>query len=416
MRREALTRRDLLRAGGACLALAAAPGLALGSGGGRPGKGRRVVVVGAGAFGGWTALHLLRSGARVTLIDAWGAGNSRASSGGETRVIRATYGPDRIYVGMVARALVLWREHERRRGDRLLRTTGAIWMAGDDDAYERAALPLVREAGLPADRLETAEAVRRWPQVDFGGVRWVIHEKEAGYLLARRACVSVLEAFVAEGGTYRGARVEPGEIAGGLMREVRTSDGGRHAADRFVFACGPWLGRLFPEVPGLSIVPTRQEVYFFGPPAGDGRFRDDRLPVWIDNGPRLFYGIPGNEERGFKIADDARGPEFDPTTGDRVVTSEGVRAARAYLAFRFPALKDAPLLESRVCQYENSADGRFIIDRHPAAENVLLAGGGSGHGFKHGPAVGEMAAGIVLGTRAPEPFFALARFGASDRV
>ncbi|MGH9798315.1 MAG: FAD-dependent oxidoreductase, partial [Candidatus Polarisedimenticolia bacterium] len=284
-------------------------------------------------------------------------------------------------------------------------------------AYERAALPLIREAGLPVERLETGEAARRWPQVNFDGVRWVIHEKEAGYLLARRACASVLEAFVAEGGSYRAARVEPGGIAGGLLREVRSSDGGRFAADRFVFACGPWLGRLFPDLRGLSILPTRQEVYFFGPPAGDARFGDDRLPVWIDNGPRLFYGIPGNEERGFKIADDARGPEFDPTGGDRAATPAGVRAARDYLAFRFPALKDAPLLEARVCQYENSPDGRFIIDRHPQAENVVLAGGGSGHGFKHGPAVGEMAAGIVLGTRAPDPFFALARFGpASDRV
>jgi glycine/D-amino acid oxidase-like deaminating enzyme len=104
---------------------------------------RHVLVVGAGAFGGWTAGSLLRLGARVTLVDAWGPGNSRASSGGETRVIRATYGPDRPYVTMVARAFQLWREHEQRWQRRLLYPVGVLWMVGGDDAYERASLPLM---------------------------------------------------------------------------------------------------------------------------------------------------------------------------------------------------------------------------------------------------------------------------------
>ena len=107
-----------------------------------------MAVVGAGAFGGWTALYLLRRGARVTLLDAWGPGNSRASSGGETRIIRATYGPDRVYVQLVARALELWREHDQRWKTRLYRHTGFIRMPGQDDSYERQALPLLREAGL----------------------------------------------------------------------------------------------------------------------------------------------------------------------------------------------------------------------------------------------------------------------------
>jgi len=151
-------------------------------------------------------------------------------------------------------------------------------------------------------------------------------------------------------------------------------------------------------------------VFFFGTPPGDPTFTEDRLPVWIDNGARIFYGIPGSDWRGFKVADDTHGPEFDPTAGERVPTSKGLRAARDYLAFRFPGLKDAPLLEARVCQYENSPDSRFIIDRHPQARNSFFAGGGSGHGFKHGPAVGERVADLVLGTGRPDPFFALSRF------
>jgi glycine/D-amino acid oxidase-like deaminating enzyme len=158
------------------------------------------------------------------------------------------------------------------------------------------------------------------------------------------------------------------------------------------------------------IKPTRQEVFFFGPPAGDARFSEENMPVWLDMATKRFYGIPGNQWRGFKIACDIRGPEFDPTSGERTVSDEGLRAAREYVDFRFPGMKGAPLVESRVCQYEQSPDEHFIIDRHPHARNVWVAGGGSGHGYKHGPAVGEMVSELLLSQKPPEPAFALSRF------
>jgi glycine/D-amino acid oxidase-like deaminating enzyme len=377
----------------------------------RPGTAKpTVVVVGAGAFGGWTALYLLRRGARVTLLDAWGPGNSRASSGGETRVIRGTYGPDRVYTRLVARALELWRENESRWGRRLYHRTGALWMVGRRDAsYEDAALPILRDAGLAFERLTAAEAARRFPQISFERVEWAILEKDAGYLTARRACEAVLDGFVAEGGEYRQLSASPAAIEGGRMTALSLSNGGRLQADAYVFACGPWLPKIFPEELGDLIRPTRQEVFFFGTPPGDGRFSEEEMPAWIDHGERIFYGIPGNQWRGFKVADDTRGAPFDPTSGERVVSAEGLEAARGYLAFRFPGLKGSPLLESRVCQYENSATQNFIADRHPKAQNVWLVGGGSGHGFKHGPALGELVAGNVLGDRPIEPVFSLAR-------
>jgi glycine/D-amino acid oxidase-like deaminating enzyme len=378
----------------------------------RGARGPRIAVVGAGAFGGWTALSLLRRGARVTLLDAWGPGNSRASSGGETRVIRATYGPDRVYVQMVARALRLWRENEKSWGRRLYRRTGVLWMAGKDDRFERASLPLLREAGLSFEELTSADAAKRYPQINFERIEWAIFEKEAGYLTARLACEAVLEGFLAEGGEYRQVSVTPSGIEGGELAGLTLSDGTKVIADAYVFACGPWLGKLFPEAIGNLIRPTRQEVFFFGTPAGDSQFSEEALPVWIDNGKPLFYGIPGNQWRGFKLADDARGALFDPTSGERVPSSVGLQAARDYLGFRFPALKGSPLLESRVCQYENSPDQHFIVDRHPEAVNVWLVGGGSGHGFKHGPALGELVAGNVLGEEPIEPFFSLCRFRA----
>ena len=167
-------------------------------------------------------------------------------------------------------------------------------------------------------------------------------------------------------------------------------------ADGYVFACGPWLGEMFPQAIGDLVQPTKQDIFFFGTPAGDDRFSDGHLPVWGDHRGRFRYGIPGSGRRGFKIADDTRGPAFDPTNGERVVSQETLKDIREYVGFRFPALKDAPLVETRVCQYEQTPDGHFIMDRHPAIENVWLLGGGSGHGFKHGPAVGEMMAELIL--------------------
>lgn len=370
-----------------------------------------VVVVGAGAFGGWTALYLLRRGARVTLVDAWGPGNSRASSGGETRIIRGTYGANQPYTKMVARALQLWQENQKRWNRVLFRRTGVLWMvAREDDSYEKGSLPMLKEAGIPFAELRHDELLRRWPQVSFEGVRWAIFEPESGGLMAREACAAVRDAFLKEGGEYRQASVQPPQAGGGELKQITLEDGSRLSANRFVFACGPWLGQVFPDLIGDRIRPTRQEVFFFGTAAGDVRFNPEKMPIWVDHGERFFYGFPVVARRGFKIADDTRGPLFDPTHGEREASAEGLASARQHLGLRFPALKDAPLLEARVCQYENSPDQNFIMDRHPRAANLWLLGGGSGHGFKHGPAVGEMAAEMVITEKSPNPLFALSRF------
>ena len=377
----------------------------------------RVAVIGAGAFGGWTALTLARQGARVTLIDAFGPGNVRASSGGETRVIRATYGTRRIYTQLAARALRLWRDHDRASSRQFFKQTGALWLFGKDDAFGRASADGLASEKLPFEWVSPADAAKRWPQFAYDGIASVLYEPEAGYLLARRACEHVAERVAAEGGTVRaGAARPPLKIEGGPLTHIDLTDGTRLEADLFLFACGPWLGALFPDAVGSRVTPTRQEVFYFGAPAGDVRYSDARLPVWVDFGERLIYGIPGNANRGFKLADDTPGPGFDPTSGSRDLTRDGIDAMRAFLARRFPALANAPFLGGEVCQYEASPDSHFIVDRHPAASNVWIAGGGSGHGFKMGPALGEVIAAAMLGADLPTNEWSLARFGHPMKV
>jgi glycine/D-amino acid oxidase-like deaminating enzyme len=150
-------------------------------------------------------------------------------------------------------------------------------------------------------------------------------------------------------------------------------------------------------------------VFFFAAPAGDERFGAAHLPVWIDfTHPLGPYGFPDLEARGCKLAFDRHGPAFDPDSDDRQVSAASVAEARQFLGERFPALGAALMAEARVCQYENTSNGDFLIDRHPTQDNVWIVGGGSGHGFKHGPAIGEYVARMVAGNGAPEPRFQLA--------
>jgi sarcosine oxidase len=375
-----------------------------------------IAVIGAGAFGGWTALHLLEAGARVTLLDAWGPGNSRSSSGGETRVMRGTYGPDQPYTEMAARSLALWAKYERRWKRQFLHRSGVLWMAaGRDDTFERGSVKMLKAANVPFRELSTAHMKRRWPQINFEGIEWGIFEPQCGYLEARASCQAVMDAFLSAGGKYKQVTVASNELEDTPLRRLRLSDRSQFKTDICVFACGPWMGKLFPQTVGDLVKATKQDVFFFGPPAGDNRFGDEQLPVWADHRGHFRYGIPGSDRRGFKIADDTRGPEFDPDCGERLVSPDNLKDVRDYVAFRFPALKSAPLIETRVCQYEQTPDSGFIVDRHPKNDNVWLLGGGSGHGFKHGPAIGELVARLVLRDRTPDALWSLDRFQSNSQ-
>lgn len=365
-----------------------------------------VCVVGTGVFGAWTGLMLRRSGARVLMVDQFGPGNSRQSSGGESRVLRAGYGSDAVYTRFAQRSLHEWKDLMARTGERLFHETGVLWMARAHDALTTSTVATLRAEGVPHELLDRDALVRRYPQIDFGPVSWGVVEPTSGVLMARRAVQAAVRQAIAEGATFEIAAVPPPAGRGRLASVTRTS-GATVAAGVFVFALGPWLGKAFPTLLGDRIHPTRQEVFYFGTPPGDARFAPPAMPAWIDFGGET-YGIPDIEAKGFKIAPDAHGPPFDPDDGERVVAPATLAAVRAFAAARFPALRDAPLVASEVCQYENSSNGDFLIDRHPDFDNVWLVGGGSGHGFKHGPAVGEYVAARIADGRETDARFSLA--------
>ena len=351
-------------------------------------------VAGAGVFGAWIAYTLRRAGHAVTLFDPFGSAHSRASSGGESRIIRASYGADELYTRMAVRSLALWQEFFASVGrPELFQRTGVLWLTAPDDAHANASRVVLRQAEVKFDDLSPAEVRQRYPQMNIPPEVCAILERNAGALMARQAVQAVVTEFIRIGGTYTQAAL-PADIEDDTVR---------------IYACGAWLGKLFPELLGPRLFLTRQEILFFGLPPGDLRFQPPQLPVWLDfSAQRGMYGFPDLESRGFKLACDRHGASIDPDTAERVISPATVEQMRVYLAERFPALAHAPVVDSRVCQYENTSNGDFIINRHPTVENVWLAGGGSGHGFKHGPAVGEYVAQLVTSDKPKiEPRFLL---------
>ena len=363
-----------------------------------------VVVVGAGVMGAWTARWLRRGGHAVTLVDRHGPGNRLGSSGDESRITRSSHGPDRFYPLWQRQALAQWRELERQAWAQLFSPTGVVWLASEGQPFEAESLVSLTALGIPVERWSQDELAARVPVMSPAGVPWALFEPEAGALFALPAVSATIGAFEAEGGEVIVGRVEPpsipaGESVGGSLDRVRLDDGRTLEADAFVFACGAWLPDLFPALLGAMIEPHRQDVIQFAVPAGDARYAPGSMPVWIDF-ERSFYGFPSFDGVGLKACPDWLGPVERPDESARVVADSTVEASRKILRRRFPAVAEQPLVKTWTCFYEVTPDAHFIIDRHPGLANAWIAGGGTGHAFKHGPIIGEYLAALVTGNAA----------------
>jgi sarcosine oxidase len=356
---------------------------------------RSAIVIGAGCFGASLAWSLARAGTVVTLVEQFEPGDARTTSGGESRLIRCGHGPDAGYTASARRARTLWRELEAECGEELLVECGLTWFAHREDGWEAQAATTFAAQGIPYERLAPEHGARLFPSFDASGLAFLLHEPEAGVLRAQRAVRALARQAVAHGATLMRARAVP-ESAG-----ARLDDGRLLEADVVVWACGAWLGRLFGE--HLSIRTTRQELFFFD---GGPAWRAPDVPAFVDF-EQAIYGTRDIDELGVKAAPDFDGPPLDPDAELPPATPQGEAVARRFLAARFPALARAPLAGSKTCRYELSPDANFIAAPHPEHPSVWLLGGGSGHGFKHGPALAEQVAAALAGSAELPAHFAL---------
>jgi sarcosine oxidase len=342
------------------------------------------VVVGAGVFGASTARELARRGWHVTIVEQYSPGTVRSASGGDTRLLRLAHGDADWYTELARRARTLWLELEESSGVHIWEPVGVAWFARRDDGFEARSRDTLARLGIAHEWLAPEDATGLYPSLGVDGLSGVLFEPDAGVLYARRATQ-----LLVEDAERLGAQLDPGRVA-------PADDPG---ADVVVWACGAWLPQLFPDQVELTI--SRREVFFLG---GGADWRD--TPGFCEyDAP--FYGHGDVGGLGIKIAPDFAGEEIDPDSLERVPSAAGRSEAHAYAATRFPGLAGAPVIGSRVCQYSLTADTHFIVGRHPERPSWWLIGGGSGHGFKHGPALAEYVADCVEGKREPQPFHAL---------
>jgi glycine/D-amino acid oxidase-like deaminating enzyme len=294
-----------------------------------------------------------------------------------------------------------WEDRQREWGGLpLFYRTGQLTLAPQWSEYLRASKSVFDSHGIDNEVVPHDELSRRFPQFKHEDFEFGFYVPNTGVLMARRACFAVASAFVRGGGTLTTARAELGRRAGGKLLELDLSTRASVSADTFVFACGPWLPKVFPSVMKNKLRTPRRITFWYGVPSDDDRFLYPNCPTW---GMPLVYGFPSIEGRGWKVAPYFDNVPFDPDTGERIVTAEEIEQTRRFVTRVFPALADQPVLESRVCQTEYSIDNHFIVDRHPELDNVWIVGGGSGHGYKHGIMMGEYAAHRVVGDdRSPE--------------
>ena len=360
-----------------------------------------VIVVGAGTFGVWTAYHLQQMGANVTLLDAYGPGNSRASSGGETRLIQVDT-DNSVYVRSAINAYGWWKKLEEASGETIVLSTGRLAMSTSESyrQYATSRDQKLRNHGINNTEVLNQDEIRyRWPQIftnDLAAAMYNQSGPAGSTLMARQGVRAVADQFVKSGGTIKITKGIPIMGSDGRVQGIDVNDKNKLLAQYYVFACGPWLPKLFPDLLDTRLNVERRDVLFVGTPPGDTSFSYPNLPEWSVEGSG-YYGFPGIEGRGVKVAPYPDNNSFDPDSDERLINQYQVRRAHDFVKHRFPALGSQPIIESRVCQVTNSIDKNFVVDRHPSSDNCWIVGGGSGHGFKHGPSIGEFAANRVLG-------------------
>ncbi len=369
-----------------------------------------IIVVGAGVFGIWTAFYMQELGANVTVIDAYGPGNSRASSGGESRLLRADYGERLLYSRMNIESHSLWDFWQKKWGRQIMYSTGYLKI-GDDNyiGSAKAASKRLKAMGISSELLNYEELKYRWPQINFDGLTTGLYYPGGpggSTLMAREALRLVAEKFQEKGGKLLIGKAKTGEVVNGKIDSVELEDGQKLNADKVIFACGPWMGKIFPELFGDRLDVTRRDVLFIGPRAGDSRYSNPEFPAWSFNNAEdsRYYGFPDIHGRGLKVAPYPDKNEIDMDSDDRLTNPYEIKRVRKFVSRRFPGLADQPITETRVCQITSSFDSHFIVDTHPNADNLWFACAGSGHAFKHGPAIGKYVAQRIIDNKKNEEY------------
>jgi sarcosine oxidase len=357
-----------------------------------------VIVVGLGGMGSAAAYHLAARGSRVLGLERFGPAHNRGSSHGGSRIIRQSYFEDPAYVPLLLRSYELFDALERDSGREVMTVSGGVMIGLPDSRTVSGSRLSAEQWGLPHEMLDATEIRRRFPTLTPRDDEVALYETRAG-LVRPEFTVAAHLTLAARAGAelhYEEPVTRWEALPGGGVRVFTEED--VHTADHLVICPGAWAPGLLADL-GVPFTVERQVMYWFQPNVGTDPYLPDRHPIyiWEDRNDVQIYGFPSIDgpQGGAKVAFFRKGAVCTPDTIDRTVHPEEVAAMREQLEGTLPSLSGR-FLKAATCMYTNTPDEHFVITRHPAHEQVTVACGFSGHGFKFVPVVGEILADLAL--------------------
>jgi glycine/D-amino acid oxidase-like deaminating enzyme len=356
----------------------------------------KIAIVGAGINGVTTALELTRRGHETILVDPGPLPHPLAASTDISKAVRAAYGPDEDYTELAERSIPNWRKWNVELGEELYHEVGFLFMRqrrmrpGD---FEYESFQLLQRRGHKVERIDSAQLGKRFPAWNAERFCDGFLDHEAGYAESGRVVAALCER-ASNGVPLRVGKVSQINQRGGGVSGIVLENGDRIPADTVVIATGAWTPYLLPFTANYFRA-TGQSVFHLRPKQPE-LFAAERFPVFgADITSTGYYGFPLNRDGVVKVANHGPGREMSPDSPERSVTAEDKESLREFLAWSFPALSDAEIVNTRVCFYCDTHDGNFWIARDPERKGLVIAAGDCGHGFKFAPVLGGIIADAV---------------------
>lgn len=367
------------------------------------------IVIGTGGIGSATVFQLAKRGVRVLGLDRFAGAHDRGSSYGQTRMIREAYCEHPDYVPLVQRSYELWGELEAATRQQLYHEVGLLEVGPPDGMVVPGVLQSAEEHGLDVDTLDEKELHQRFPGFRLPEQSMAVFEQRAGYLLVEK-CVTAQQVEAIK----LGAQFRTGEVSGWELHDdsvVVHLDTESIAGAHLIVTAGAWARDLLREV-GVPLTVVRKPQNWFA--NQDLRYLAQKgCPAFLFEVPTgIFYGFPQLDPRGVKVGEHTGGVEInDLSNVGRNVDRQQRSRVQQFLSEYLPGVS-GPATDHSMCLYSNSPDGHFIVDRHPAHEQISFAMGLSGHGFKFAPVLGEALADLALEgtTQLPIDFLKCDRF------